>query len=277
MSWGKLGLAASISAIGNVIGSTINAVGANATNRDSYRYTRELQELAQAFSANEAAKNRKFQKDLSNTAYQRARADLEKAGLNPLISLMDGGASTPAGGAPSASGGSITFDNPFSGTSISSLGSSAVAAYNDAKRLDNETNKTAQDIAESLSREDLNKANEILTSANSELANIQKDIVENKRRISNADMLIQDVDLCARHQAMTGIAYSDVIDRLKELGSDLEGYNRLVKQYEAAQKVGTIMPYINAVRQGTGAIKDVGDTYNSFRGKKTTHVNNFFN
>lgn len=44
-----------------------------------------------------AARQMEFQKDMSNTSYQRAVADMRKAGINPLLAYMKGGASTPAG------------------------------------------------------------------------------------------------------------------------------------------------------------------------------------
>lgn len=57
----------------------------------------------QAFNAQQAAVNRDWQERMSNTAHQRETKDLEAAGLNRILGVSRGGASTPGGSTASAS------------------------------------------------------------------------------------------------------------------------------------------------------------------------------
>lgn len=44
----------------------------------------------------------KFQREMANTAYQRGTKDMRKAGINPMLAYIQGGASAPSGGAGGA-------------------------------------------------------------------------------------------------------------------------------------------------------------------------------
>lgn len=60
--------------------------------------TKKATAKQQAFNAAEAQKNRDWQTTMSNNAHQREMADLEAAGLNPVLTAMGGqGAATGAG------------------------------------------------------------------------------------------------------------------------------------------------------------------------------------
>lgn len=72
-------------------------------------WNEEMWERQAAFNAREAQKQRDWQESMANTQYQRAIGDMQKAGLNPILAVTNGGVGTsvPGGAAASVGGSSM--------------------------------------------------------------------------------------------------------------------------------------------------------------------------
>lgn len=71
---------------GNIIGGAISGIGSFLGAQQSNKAAKQI-----------AREQMEFQEEMSNTAYQRATADMRAAGINPMLAAQNGGASTPPG------------------------------------------------------------------------------------------------------------------------------------------------------------------------------------
>lgn len=148
-----IGMKAAQSAMNNAFGSgalgEINKSTAlnNAWSAQQASQLRDWQvqqnEKAMEFNAREAAKNRDWQQMMSNTAHQREVKDLQAAGLNPVLSAMNGNGASVGSGA-TASGVTSSGAKGEADTSRNSAIASILATVFNARNQMDMANLSAQ-------------------------------------------------------------------------------------------------------------------------------------
>lgn len=138
-------------------GEWLSDIGGKITGADAQKKANQ----ANIDQTNEA---RAWAEQMSNTAYQRSRADMAKAGLNPILTAYNGGASTPNVPAPYIES---------TGKQNASLASSAFSIASGVPSM-------LQNIATARAQEKLNSANAVKASMDAQATSLQNQVLQAK-------------------------------------------------------------------------------------------------
>jgi len=138
------------------------------------------QERANSANASLARGQDAFQERMSDTQYQRGVADLQAAGLNPMLAYMNGGASSP-------SGATIAMQNSFA---------PAVASAQQGQSLDiaSKSQHSQQDLNDALYLKAQNDANLSGNSAKAVASQLPAIQAEADARAKGAGALTKAID-----------------------------------------------------------------------------------
>lgn len=222
---------------------------AQAYNSEEARIDREFQASQvsgqQAYNAAEAQKSRDYTTQMSNTAYTRAVQDMKNAGLNPMLTVTQGGASTPngataSGAAASGAHGSITSNRAVNPPT---MGNSMAAAIAGASQF--------ADIANKMQENELLKAQIHQTDTQSDYTRARyfNELDLNPGIKKQVDKMMAEIGLMnqqARYSnAQTSKTYQDIAIGAPEAAKSVTSW-------------GQISPYLKDINSAISAVSTFG-------------------
>lgn len=146
-----------LNGVGSLIAGGLTYLGGERANTTTKKLAREQM----AFQKQSIADQQSFQERMSNTAYQRAMADMQAAGLNPILAYNQGGANAPSGA--SAAGATAQQQNSLGAAVSSALDAARMRAevknmQSQNKNLDVQNENLKELTKEIVSRARLNNA-----------------------------------------------------------------------------------------------------------------------
>lgn len=221
----------------------------------------QFADQAHTWSAEAAQKQMDFQERMSNTSWTRGVADMKNAGLNPMLAVSQGGASSPSGaGFPGPQG-----KTPHMGTVSANVQMQTAAQI---RNLDANTNKQKAEMDEVVARTPTHPQN--IAESKARVGNIEQQIGESAMRIEKIIAETSREDASAAQIRQQTINLKETIPHIRESIRLLKAQQTqtAAQTTELQQKIHQNLPALEA------AFRKLEIIYKEMEmpGRETTHA-----